>query len=93
MACELDDPNLSSHAKDPNDDEHWVLQNVREDVRFIVNHSSVDHVEQSQKNKDVEHHCVQSCKLLFNSSIWSHGFLDEVASIDNEEENDRNLEQ
>jgi hypothetical protein len=46
--------NLSSNDDNPNSDEHRVSENSFEDVLFIIDLSSTEHVENLEEYKQVE---------------------------------------
>ena len=82
MACELDNQYLCDYYSGPNTYKHPIIEQSREYIHFIINHSCIEHVEDSQEYKYVEHNRVMlSVFIFFSHTVSILLFMDKVWTI------------
>ena len=71
---EFDDNNMESTDDQPYHKEHFVLKEVIKNVDFIINLSTIDHVEDLEDHKDVENVSHMSARSIYFNLVliqWS----------------------
>jgi len=70
ILSELSHQNLNNQYKSPNGDEHVIVLNSWKHIKFIVNHSCVDHIEESQEHKYSEDYSVMPRRTKLISMLF-----------------------